>query len=73
MVTGITRCLVTTRTTEGIMEDITLGRIPRNGQWIEDLDDRALNVRFYKHAVTGKDHVEISAALVTRRRSSTAL
>ena len=44
------------------MEDITLGRIPRNGQWIEDLDDRALNVRFYKHAVTGKDHVEISAA-----------
>ena len=34
--------------------------IPDNGQWMEaDKQDDALNVKFYKNAVSGKDHVEI--------------
>ena len=34
--------------------------IPENGQWMEpDKADDALNVRFYKNAVTDEDHIEI--------------
>ena len=34
--------------------------IPENGQWMEpDKADEALNVRFYKNAVTDLDHIEI--------------
>ena len=33
--------------------------IPENGQWIVDKADDALNVKFYKYAITGEDHIEI--------------